>query len=230
MAGAGDEIGEGWTGDPIAIIGMSAKFSGDATNYENLWRMLAEGRSGWTPFPDSRFKSEGIYHPNNQRLNSTHVKGAHFLEEDVGLFDAAFFGYSGETASSMDPQYRLQLESVYEALENAGLPLSQIAGSNTSVYTGVFVHDYRDSLLRDADNLPRLMATGTGVPMMSNRVSHFFDLRGPSMTIETACSSGMVATHQGVQSLRSGEADMAIVGGANLTLNPDMFKALGSAG
>lgn len=108
--------------------------------------------------------------------------------------------------------------------------MTKIAGSNTSVFTGVFVHDYRDGLLRDADNLPRLMATGTGVPMMANRVSHFFDLRGASMTIETACSSGMVAVHQAVQSLRTGEADMSIVGGANLTLNPDMFKALGSAG
>nr|UWV21337.1 polyketide synthase 4 [Chaetomium globosum] len=160
----------------------------------------------------------------------THVKGAHFLEEDVGLFDANFFGYSAETASSLDPQYRLQLESVYEAIESAGLPLAQIAGSNTSVFTGVFVHDYRDGLLRDADNLPRLMATGTGVPMMSNRISHFFDLHGTSMTIETACSSGMVALHQGIQSLRTHEADLSIVGGANLTLNPDMFKALSSSG
>ncbi|KAL6867822.1 hypothetical protein J3F83DRAFT_765765 [Trichoderma novae-zelandiae] len=216
--------------EPIAIIGMSSKFAGDATNTDKLWQMLAEERSGWTEFPASRFRSEGVYHPNNERLNTTHVKGAHFLQEDVGLFDAAFFSYSSETASSLDPQYRLQLESAYEALENAGIPLAQIAGSNTSVFTGVFVHDYRDALLRDADNLPRLMATGTGVPMMSNRISHFFDLRGASMTIETACSSGMVATHQGIQSLRTGEADMSIVGGANLTLNPDMFKALGSAG
>ncbi|KAL7817789.1 polyketide synthase [Trichoderma gracile] len=219
-----------WASEPIAIIGMSSKFAGDATNTDKLWQMLAEGRSGWTEFPVSRFRSEGVYHPNNERLNTTHVKGAHFLQEDVGLFDAAFFSYSSETASSLDPQYRLQLESAYEALENAGIPLTQIAGSNTSVFTGVFVHDYRDALLRDADNLPRLMATGTGVPMMSNRISHFFDLRGASMTIETACSSGMVATHQGIQSLRTGEADMSIVGGANLTLNPDMFKALGSAG
>ncbi|EAQ83181.1 hypothetical protein CHGG_09585 [Chaetomium globosum CBS 148.51] len=223
-------MSDGWMSEPIAIIGMSSKFAGEATDNEGLWRMLANGRSGWTPFPHSRFGSKGVYHPNNERLNSTHVKGAHFLEEDVGLFDANFFGYSAETASSLDPQYRLQLESVYEAIESAGLPLAQIAGSNTSVFTGVFVHDYRDGLLRDADNLPRLMATGTGVPMMSNRISHFFDLHGTSMTIETACSSGMVALHQGIQSLRTHEADLSIVGGANLTLNPDMFKALSSSG
>ncbi|KAE8373903.1 hypothetical protein BDV26DRAFT_296514 [Aspergillus bertholletiae] len=223
-----------WDHEPIAIVGMSAKYGGDATTTGKLWGMLVEGRSGWSPFPDSRFRAEGVYHPDSQRLNSTHVKGAHFLSEDVGLFDAAFFGYSGETAASLDPQYRLQLESVYEALENGRapfpLPSLIIAGSNTSVFTGVFVHDYRDGLLRDADNLPRLMATGTGVPMMANRVSHFFDFRGASVTIETACSSGMVAVHQAVQTLRTREADMSIVGGANLTLNPDMFKALGSAG
>ncbi|PTB79570.1 hypothetical protein M440DRAFT_1326481 [Trichoderma longibrachiatum ATCC 18648] len=230
MGSLGPDCQSRYASEPIAIIGMSSKFAGGATNTDKLWQMLAEGRSGWTEFPASRFRSEGVYHPNNERLNTTHVKGAHFLQEDVGLFDAAFFSYSSETASSLDPQYRLQLESAYEALENAGIPLTQIAGSNTSVFTGVFVHDYRDALLRDADNLPRLMATGTGVPMMSNRISHFFDLRGASMTIETACSSGMVATHQGIQSLRTGEADMSIVGGANLTLNPDMFKALGSAG
>lgn len=91
----------GWASEtePIAIIGMSSKFAGDATDTDKLWRMLAEGRSGWTPFPASRFRPEGVYHPNNERLNSTHVKGAHFLEEDVGLFDAAFFSYSSETAS-----------------------------------------------------------------------------------------------------------------------------------
>uniref|UniRef100_A0A8H7KF45 Carrier domain-containing protein n=1 Tax=Bionectria ochroleuca TaxID=29856 RepID=A0A8H7KF45_BIOOC len=223
-------IKDDWVNEPIAIVGMSAKYAGEATNTENLWRMLINARSAWTPFPSSRFRPEGVYHPNNEKLNTTHVKGAHFLQEDVGLFDAAFFSYSAETAASVDPQYRLQLESVYEALEAAGIPLHSIAGSNTSVFAGVFVHDYRDALLRDADNLPRLMATGTGVPMMSNRISHFFDLRGASMTIETACSSGMVATHQAVQNLRGGESDMAIVGGANLTLYPDMFKALGSAG
>lgn len=74
------------------------------------------------------------------------------------------------------------------------------------------------------------MATSTGVPMVSNRISHFFDFRGASITIETACSSGTFAMHQGIQSLRTGEADIAIVGGANLTLNPDMFKALASSG
>lgn len=93
---------------------------------------------------------------------------------------------------------------------------------------GAFNHDYRESMIRDEDNLPRLMITGTGVAMASNRVSHFFDLKGASMTLDTGCSTGLVALHQAVQSLRSGESDMSVVGSSNLMLNPDMFKALGS--
>ncbi|KAE8326598.1 hypothetical protein BDV39DRAFT_193445 [Aspergillus sergii] len=131
---------------------------------------------------------------------------------------------------TLDPQFRLQLESVYEALENAGLSLSQVAGSNTSVFAGTFFHDYRDALIRDEDNLPRSFITGIGSAMASNRISHFFDLRGASMTIDTGCSTTLVALCQAVENLRSRGSDMSIVGGANVLLNPDNFKALGSFG
>lgn len=130
----------------------------------------------------------------------------------------------------MDPQFRLQLESVYEALENAGIPLNKIAGSKTSVFAGAFFHDYNDSILRDADNIPRFYLTGLGSAMASNRISHFFDLRGPSMTVDTGCSTTLTALHQAVQSLRAGDADMSIVGGSNVMLNPDMFKTMSSLG
>jgi acyl transferase domain-containing protein len=112
----------------------------------------------------------------------------------------------------------------------AGLPLDQVAGSNTSVFVGLFCTDYRDSLLRDEDNLPRSYHSGSGIAMASNRISHFYDLHGASMTIDTGCSSSMVALHQAVQSLRAGESDMSIVGGSNLLLNPDNFKTLTSGG
>jgi len=85
-------------------------------------------------------------------------------------------------------------------------------------------------MIRDEDNLPRFLPTGTGSAMASNRISHFFDLRGASMTLDTGCSTTLVALHQAVQSLRTGEADMSIVGGSNVLLNPDMFKAMGSVG
>ncbi|KAF3012580.1 t1pks [Neopestalotiopsis sp. 37M] len=216
--------------EPIAIIGLSCKFAGSASTPENLWEMLAEGRNAWSEIPTSRFNAKGTHHPNHEKLNTTNAKGAHFIEEDVGLFDAAFFNFSAETASALDPQFRLQLESAYEALENAGLPLSRIRNSNTSVYAGVFAHDYHEGLIRDEDQLPRFLPIGTFSAMSSNRISHFFDLRGASMTIDTGCSTTLVALHQAVNSLRNRESDMSIVSGANLLLTPDMFKVFGSLG
>ncbi|KAB8221883.1 hypothetical protein BDV33DRAFT_229960 [Aspergillus novoparasiticus] len=216
--------------EPIAIIGLSCKFAGDATSPAKFWSLLEEGRSAWSEIPSSRFNPKGAYHPSREKLSTSHIRGGHFLQEDLGLFDAAFFGFSTETASTLDPQFRLQLESVYEALENAGLSLSQVAGSNTSVFAGTFFHDYRDALIRDEDNLPRSFITGIGSAMASNRISHFFDLRGASMTIDTGCSTTLVALCQAVENLRSRGSDMSIVGGANVLLNPDNFKALGSFG
>nr|KMM71000.1 lovastatin nonaketide synthase [Coccidioides posadasii RMSCC 3488] len=207
--------------EPIAIIGLSCKFAGDATSPAKLWTLLEEGRSAWSEIPSSRFNPKGAYHPSREKLSTSHIRGGHFLEEDLALFDAAFFNFSAETASTLDPQFRLQLESVYEALEN---------GSNTSVFAGTFFHDYRDALIRDEDNLPRSFITGIGSAMASNRISHFFDLRGASMTIDTGCSTTLVALHQAVENLRSRGSEMSIVGGANVLLNPDNFKALGSFG
>ncbi|KAL4734357.1 hypothetical protein BDV11DRAFT_174852 [Aspergillus similis] len=218
------------TAESIAIVGLSCKFAGEASTPDRLWEMLAAGRSAWSEIPPSRFNLKGAYHPRADRTNTVHVRGGHFLEQDLGLFDAQFFSFSAETASSMDPQIRLQLESVYEALENAGITLPDVAGSNTAVYSAVFSRDYRDGIIRDEDKLPRFLPTGTGDAMFSNRVSHFFDLRGPSLTLDTGCSGGLVALHEGVKSLRTGESDMALISGVSVLLNPDFFKAMGSVG
>lgn len=103
-------------------------------------------------------------------------------------------------------------------------------GSQTSVFAGVFTHDYQDGMIRDEDRLPRFNVVGTWSPMSSNRISHFFDFRGASMTLETGCSTTLVALHQAIQTLRNREADMSVVTGANVMLNPDTFKAIGSLG
>ncbi|KAK3389414.1 hypothetical protein B0H63DRAFT_518643 [Podospora didyma] len=213
---------------PIAIVGMSCRFAGDVNNPEKLWQLLAEGRSTWSEIPKSRFNIDGFHHPNFEKLNGTNVIGGHFLIEDVGLFDAHFFNLSAETAAALDPQFRLQLESTYEALESAGITLQDVAGSNTSVYAGSFFRDYHESIIKDTDALPRFLLMGTGAAMASNRLSHFFDLRGPSMSLDTGCSTTLTALHQGCQSLRTGESDMSIVGGANIMFNPDMFLAMSS--
>ncbi|KAJ4392595.1 hypothetical protein N0V85_006934 [Neurospora sp. IMI 360204] len=213
---------------PIAIVGMSCRFAGDVDSPSKLWDLLAQGKSAWSEIPMDRFNIDGFHHPNFEKLNGTNVIGGHFMKEDIGLFDAHFFNLSAETAAALDPQFRLQLESTYEALESAGITLQDVAGSNTSVYAGSFFRDYHESLIRDPDTLPRFLLMGTGAAMASNRLSHFFDLRGPSMSVDTGCSTTLTALHQACQSLRSGESTMSIVGGANIMFNPDMFLAMSS--
>ena len=126
----------------------------------------------------------------------------------------------------MDPQQRIMLEIAYEAFENAGLPLEAIAGSDTSCHVGNFTADYREMTFRDIDTATRYSLSGTGTELISNRISWFYDLRGPSFTLGTACSSSLVALHQGCQSIHTKESSMALVGGCNLLLNPDMFQVL----
>lgn len=124
----------------------------------------------------------------------------------------------------MDPQQRILLETVYEGIESAGYSLPALKGSSTSVFVGQMLDDYRDLLYKDVEAHPQYIATGASSrAITANRVSYLFDWRGPSMTIDTACSSSLVALHQAVQSLRSGESDMAVVAGVNLILSPDAF-------
>ncbi|KAK1674142.1 beta-ketoacyl synthase [Colletotrichum godetiae] len=160
----------------------------------------------------------------------SHVVGGHFLKDDVSRFDASFFNFTAEIANAMDPQIRLLLESVFESSENAGVTLQQLAGSDTSVFVGSFSRDYHDAQLRDPDTLPRTTLTGNGVAMMSNRISHFFDLRGPSITTDTGCSASLAALHLAVNSIRNGESRMAVVGASNLLLNPDPFIVMSGLG
>ena len=173
-----------------------------------------------------RFNMNAFHSTAKGRLNTSTTQGAHFLRQDVAAFDANFFSIGHNEAIAMDPNQRLMLEVAYEAFENAGLPLDTIAGTNTSCYIGNFTTDYREMLFRDPDAMPLYCMSGLGHELISNRVSWFYDLRGPSFTLGTACSSSLVAVHQGCQSLRTGESNTAIVGGSNLLLNPEMFIAL----
>lgn len=122
------------------------------------------------------------------------------------------------------------IEVAYEAMENAGIPLQKLAGSRTGVYIGSFTSDYRELVHRDPEAAPPYTLTGTSNTSTSNRISWFFDLKGPSFTMNTACSSSLVALHLACQSLRTGETDYAIVGGASLLLNPDIFMFLSNQG
>lgn len=130
----------------------------------------------------------------------------------------------------MDPQQRLMLEVVYEALERAGYPLPSLAGSRTGVFMGQFSADYNDLVIRDIDPPLPFSLTGLGSTSLANRISWLFDLKGPSFTLDTACSSSLTALHLACQSLLSGEIDTAIVGGVNVMIGPDIFVRLAGQG
>lgn len=204
---------------PIAIVGLSCRLPGSSNSPEKLWELLSGADDAWSPVPPDRYNETAFHHPSSDYTNgTTHQKGGYFIDIDLGDFDNAFFRLSPQQAAAMDPQLKILLEMSYEALESAGWALEMCAGSKMGVYTASFTADFELNLCRDPVKLPTYYLTGVERAMLSNRISHAFDLHGPSMTIDTACSGGLVAVHQACQSLRSGECDSAIVASANLTM------------
>lgn len=211
---------------PIAIVGVGCRFPGGAHDSESLWRILVEGQNLWSDVPADRFNWKSFYHPG-RGSNSAHThRGGHFLTQNVAAFDAPFFGISSTEAEAIDPQQRLQLEVAYEALENAGIPLESVKGSDAGVYVATFTHDYENMMYKDPISVPKYSMTGVGHAIVSNRISYIFDLRGPSVTLDTGCSGTLVALHQACLSLRVGESSMALVGGTNLILSPDTMMPM----
>ncbi|KAK6541942.1 hypothetical protein TWF694_007715 [Orbilia ellipsospora] len=214
--------------DDIAIIGMSCRVAGANTPSE-LWDILAESQDVRSRI--TRFNADGYYHPQGgPRKGLTNVQHAYTIQDGIDRFDNAFFSITPVEASAMDPQQRLLLEVTYEAIESAGIRLDEISNTPTAVYTGIFTTDYHTSLLRDIDATPKYQATGTANSIAANRISYTFNLTGHSVSLDTACSSTIVALHMAVKAMQSGEAPMAIVCGANLILNPDMFVHMSELG
>lgn len=211
---------------PIAIIGLSCRLPGDASTPQNFWDFLLKGRSAYSKIPPERWNVDSFHDPLKKRLNTSVTEGGHFLKQNIAAFDANFFNISQNEAQAIDPQQRMMLEVAYEALENSGIALDKIAGTQTGCFVGQFTSDYREALFRDVDSAPRYAGTGAGPELLSNRLSWFYDLKGPSLTTNTACSSGLVALHLACQSIRTGESKMAVVGGSNLLLDPAMFLML----
>jgi acyl transferase domain-containing protein len=211
---------------PIAIIGMGCRFPGGANSPEKLWKMLSEERSGWSEVPPDRWNSNSFHHPHPEAKDGVNVHGGNFIDQDISVFDPAFFGISGNEAESIDPQQRIMLETTYEALENAGVPQERIRGSDTGVFMAYFAQDYDRMVFKDSSDIPKQHITGGGAAIVSNRISYVFDLKGPSMTLDTGCSGSLVALHLACQSLRTGESAMSIVGGVNLHLAPDYDIAM----
>ena len=209
--------------EPIAIVGSACHFAGDANSPSKLWELLRQPRDVRSEIPDSRFSAKGFYHPNHAHHGHTNVRHSYLLNKDPSAFDAEFFGINPIETKAMDPQHRILMETVYEAIESAGLTVEGLRGSDTGVYAGVMCGDYEAMLLRDLDVAPTYFAVGTSRAVLSNRISYFFDWHGASVTLDTACSSSLVAVHMALQALRAGDSRMAVACGSNVILGPEMY-------
>ncbi|PSN58811.1 ketoacyl-synt-domain-containing protein [Corynespora cassiicola Philippines] len=210
----------------IAIIGVGCRFPGGANSQDLLWDLLESEKSAWTTVPATRWREDAFRHASPELQGMHNHAGGHFIDQDIAAFDGSFFGLSASECEAVDPQQRLQLEVAYEALENAGISLEKVAGSNTAVYVATFSSDYNLLQHKDVQDIPKYHTTGVGAAIVANRISYLFDLRGLSVAMDTGCSGSLVAIHQACQSLKSGECDMAIAGGVNLMLSPDQMVTM----
>ncbi|KAF1951254.1 reducing type I polyketide synthase [Byssothecium circinans] len=217
-----ERIPDGGVLEPIAIIGLSFRFPQGATDDESFWNILNNRICTSTDFPKDRINVDAFYNPNPKKQNTIRTKKAHFLKDDVRNFDAPFFGFSPLEAAGLDPQQRGLLETTYHAIENAGIRPQDLAGSNTSVHVGSFCNDYYTFVLRDTQRIPMYNATGCSQSLLSNRLSWAFDLRGTSLSIDTACSSGLVALDLSCREIWSGRSSMAICAASNVIFSPEM--------
>jgi acyl transferase domain-containing protein/aryl carrier-like protein len=208
--------------EPIAIVGMACRFPGSANTPLAFWKLLQDGVDAVTEVPPERWDVNLYFDPDPNAVGKTYSRWGAFVDS-VDRFDAAFFGISPREAISLDPQQRLLLEVTWEALEHAGIAPSSLAGSATAVYVGITTHDYAMRMAESVGfrNGDAYTSSGTAHSVAAGRLSYFLGVHGPNAAVDTACSSSLVALHWAIQSLRRGEANMALAGGVNLTLIPD---------
>ena len=212
--------------EPIAIIGMACRFPGEAADLEGFWRLLHERRSAVDEVPADRWSLDSLYDPDPDAPGKVATRWGGFLR-DIRSFDPAFFGIAPREAVTMDPQQRLLLEVAWEALEQAGIPGEQLAGSLTGIFNGICSSDFHQLLSRRPDTtIDAYSASGSAFSIASGRLAYFLGAEGPAISVDTACSSSLVAVHLACQSLRNDECGMALATGVNVICNPQTTIAL----
>ncbi|KIG17261.1 Malonyl CoA-acyl carrier protein transacylase [Enhygromyxa salina] len=210
---------EGAVDTPIAIVGMSCRFPG-APDLGSYWRILRDGIDAVRETPRDRWDTRSYYNPDRFAPGRMTTRWGGFLPAVDG-FEPEFFGISPRETEQIDPQQRLMLELAWEALENAGIPPLDRRGSDTGVFFGAMWSDYARQARAHIDTITSHSATGQDLSIIAARVSYTLGLQGPSLVVNTACSSALVAVHLACQSLRLGEASLALAGGVNLMLDPE---------
>src|SRR5690349_10622876 len=215
--------------EPIAVIGMGCRFPGGADDPEKFWRLLASRGDGIREVPADRWSVDALYDPDASAPGKMTTRWGGFLESIDG-FDPQFFGISPREAARMDPQQRLLLEVAWEALEDGGQTRAGLDGSATGVFVACYHNDYGRILTADRRDIDAWTSTGTAHSIVANRLSFLLNLRGPSLTVDTACSASLVAVHLACRSLRAEECSLAVVGGVSLMLSPEVTISLSKWG
>ncbi|MFF9186474.1 beta-ketoacyl synthase N-terminal-like domain-containing protein [Streptomyces rochei] len=206
--------------EPIAVVGMACRLPGGVNSPEDYWRLLDEGRDGITPFPDDRgWDLDAL---NGEGAGSSAAAEGGFV--DAAAFDAGFFGISPREAVAMDPQQRILLETTWEAVERAGIDPVSLRGSRTGVFVGTAGVDYVGVVMNSREDAEGHATTGLTASVVSGRLSYAFDLAGPAVTVDTACSASLVAIHLAAQALRNGECGLALAGGVTVMSTPMGFS------
>jgi acyl transferase domain-containing protein/SAM-dependent methyltransferase len=216
--------------EPIAVIGIGCRFPGGVDSPDAFWKLLSDGVDAISEVPPDRFDIDAYYDPDPDAPGRIATRWGGFLDR-IDTFDADFFGITPREAVGMDPQQRLLLEVAWEALEHAGQAPDALGGSPTGVFVGIGTSDYAELRLMRGDpaEIDAYLASGSSHSVASGRLSYLLGLVGPSLSIDTACSSSLVAVHLAVQSLRGRECRMALAGGVNVILLPEMLMTLSKA-
>ncbi|TDH64710.1 type I polyketide synthase [Okeania hirsuta] len=212
--------------EPIAIIGMGCRFPGGSSTPEAFWDVFQNGVDAIAEVPKERWNLDDYYDPDPETPGKMHSPYGGFIDR-VKEFDPNFFGISPKETINLDPQHRLLLEVSWEALEHSGKNPQQLKGSQTGVFIGICANDYSHRIFSHGlEGIDAYVSSGNSHSTASGRISYILGLIGPNLVLDTACSSSLVSIHLACSSLRNKECNLALAGGVNLLLSPEVSVAL----